>query len=241
MIRLSHREARPRASRSAPRYPVAGAIGLVTSTLSCAGAGVGPATVPQPAAAASPVSAPRQVPVEAPGATQHQLAARPLGAGSTVVAPNAEPGPSAIDKDPLPGHLRTPPPRLSEALWANPPAFHEDTDPPPLVACGGGCPPPYVLATQAKDRNQIEARVRYCANLLAPYLAGVHGKLNVRASISAAGRADMVDSAAQPREAEPVARCVRALVMRAKFMSEDKWAREAVVEGDIGAREASGP
>jgi len=198
-------------------------------------------TDPQPAAAASPVSAPRHVPVEAPGATQPQLAAKPLGAGSTAVALNAEPGPSAIDKDPLPGHLRTPPPRLSEALWAHPPAFHEDTDPPPLVACGGGCPPPYVLAAQAKDRDQIEARIRYCANVLAPYLVGVHGKLNVRASISAAGRAVTVDSVTQPREAEPVARCVRALVMRAKFMSEDKWAREAVVEADIGTGESSAP
>jgi hypothetical protein len=173
--------------------------------------------------------------------TQQQPAAEQPVAAIATAPLSAEPEPATSNKEPLPGHIRPPPPRLSDALWVHPPEFHEDTDPPPVGTCAGGCPPPYVLATPAKDRNQIEARIRYCANLIAPYLAGVHGKVSVRASISATGHAGAVHAIAQPREAEPVARCVRALVMRAKFMSENKWARDAVVEEDIGAEETSTP
>ena len=125
----------------------------------------------------------------------------------------------------------TPSPRdsdIADLLAGEPlPRFDQDSDEMPSVGCGGDCPPTFQLETQAKDRQQITARIRYCYNAGTRLSRHMSGTVTVTASIDAAGRPSQVKTEAPNSIAAAVTQCVQRLVETAPFNSKYHWARTA--------------
>jgi len=108
-----------------------------------------------------------------------------------------------------------------------PATFPEDTAEPPMVGCGGGCPPAYVLSTQAKDRMQIAARGRYCMKAGRNLWPGKHGAIGITAKIDLQGRAQDVEvDGEEGDEIPPAIRdCIERLVASAPFDHDPAFER----------------
>ena len=197
MTLLAHVHARPRASARRPTYPTMISVAALVVT-ACAGAG------------------PR-APVDS---TSARTASEPA---PVQVVVTASPTPPAEAKS-LDGLVDETPTEFDLVMDA-PTSFPEDTAEPPMVGCGGGCPPAYVLSTQAKDRMQITARVRYCAKAGRELWPDEPAPIAVAAKIDLEGRAQSVR--VDGTEAIPAAirDCVERLVASAPFDHDPAFER----------------
>ncbi len=112
-----------------------------------------------------------------------------------------------------------------DELLTNVPGFPEDSAEPPMVTCGGGCPPAYVLSTEGKDRTQIAARLTYCLNAGAKLWPNMQGTVTVTAKIGKDGKTTDVAVEVGKTIRPPVGVCVRRLVQSAEFGSKNHFQR----------------
>jgi hypothetical protein len=196
MTLLAQVHARPRAAARRPTYPT---LISVTALVVTACAGASPSVPVDPTSARTSEPAPVQV----------------------VVA--ASPTPPAEAKS-LEGLVDETPAEFDLVMDA-PTSFPEDTAEPPMVGCGGGCPPAYVLSTQAKDRMQITARVRYCAKAGRELWPGEPAPIAVAAKIDLEGRAQSVRVEGEEAIPAAIQDCVERLVASAPFDHDPAFER----------------
>lgn len=147
-------------------------------------------------------------------------AATPLAAAPApvVVVPIAAEG--TASEAPIPR-------QVDPALELASPAFAEDTAPLPIVGCGGGCPPAYVLSTESKDESQLEARLRYCVQEGLKHWPRMDGTVSVTAAIDESGRALDVTTEQEGSVREEVTDCVERLARSARFSDKNHFGRSA--------------
>ncbi len=104
--------------------------------------------------------------------------------------------------------------------WLKKLSFPEDKAPLQNVACAGDCPPPHQMATTAKDRSQIEARIRRCQRLAERKHADIKGRVMVTGEIGKNGSAKQVEIKTEGAIPKQVDRCVKILVQHARFSTE---------------------
>lgn len=115
--------------------------------------------------------------------------------------------------------------------------MHFPEDDAPLdenIGCRGDCPAPWVMAISRKDRNQIEARIRYCDRAARDRGERNDGFLAATAFIDAEGRAQQVTLEPSGTVSESVSSCVRGLVESAPFTAERDHARKSYGTGPVG-------
>ena len=103
----------------------------------------------------------------------------------------------------------------------------------PDAGCGGWCPPQWQLKLDAKDTEQIKARLRYC--LQAAVHKGMHlgnnGRLRVSVHVDAKGRAGEVQSDDSTGVPRAVIACGEELVKKIRFKTSHKYKR--VASGEV--------
>jgi hypothetical protein len=138
----------------------------------------------------------------------------------------------------LPALASEPEMRGREAAPAMPePSFPDDDGPLPVVGCGGGCPPAYVLATEAKDRSQMRARIRYCGAQARARGQAVDGTISVSADIGPDGKAREVRAERSGTVPLQTVACVERLVASAPFSSKHGLERTSTESAEVDREE----
>lgn len=111
-----------------------------------------------------------------------------------------------------------------ESLALGAPARFPEDDEVIAVGCGGGCPPAYVLEANARDRMQVEARVRYCEAQGIALLSG-KAEIQVTTVIDAAGAVTRVQVESQQDVPEAIRGCSALLIRSATFKNDPPYER----------------
>lgn len=159
-----------------------------------------------------------------PQQSSPQPTAPSSGAPVTVVPAEPPNEPMVLAGEEGPAHIATA-------------GMHFPEDDAPLdenIGCRGDCPAPWVMAINRKDRNQIEARIRYCDKAARDQGERNAGQLSVTASIDAKGHAQDVKLTPTGSVSDNVSSCVRELVQSAQFASERDHARQSYASANVG-------
>ena len=137
----------------------------------------------------------------------------PVPPPSIVVAATPASPLEAVEPDPT-----------GESLALGAPARFPEDDQVISVGCGGGCPPAYVLEANAKDRIQVEARVRHCESQGIALLSE-KAEVEVTTVIDAAGAATRVQVDSRQEVPEAIRSCVALLIRSARFKHDPPYER----------------
>jgi len=137
----------------------------------------------------------------------------PSHPSTVVVAATPAPSLEPVEPDPT-----------GESLALGAPARFPEDDQVISVGCGGGCPPAYVLEANAKDRIQVEARVRYCESQGIALLSE-KAELEVTTVIDAAGTATRVQVDSQQEVPGAIRSCVALLIRSVTFKNDPPYER----------------
>jgi hypothetical protein len=217
MTVLSRQPAHPRQKAVRPAYPTALSLAVAMTAAACGQSSMVGVRGQDSALAAGSRATPS--PDEIPARVLVVSAVPPVQTGSHQVESPAPPAPpmDLLADIPIPTF---PEDNLNSLM---------------VISCGGMCPPAYVVETEARDRRQLAARLKFCGNAGRVHLPSMSGSLSVTAHIDADGRAHRVVVDATEDIPAPVASCVQRLVESAVYFSKYNHERDAATSRSLTA------